>query len=203
MLEGISVTKNIRYKNIKKYTKKDFDYIKYVKNFFVEDGIAYISCSVTNKDDIISHYSVRDYEWLNNDFAKYIEDNAYYIPVDYPITIELCGGCFDENDKTLITNVIKDYFGLKLGDEQLNLNINTKKAVFLFISSLIIFLVSYIFMKFNVINNLYEWILILFWFLAWEFFDVLILERTHLKHKKIDAIQLANVNVIFSDIVSK
>lgn len=181
--------------NIKFLRTKTFNFMKYVKNFYVEDGVAYISCNTRNISDIISSYSVKDYEWLNNDFISYIESNAYYIPLKYPITIELCGGYFSDTEKTIITKTIQDYFGLKLGDKQLDLNINTKKSLSLLLLGLISSISSYF-----VVKGFYEWILILFWFFIWTLCDVFIFERHKIKMEKLEAAQLATVNVIFSDV---
>ena len=59
--------------NIKKFNKKKFNYNKYVKEFYVEKGIAHVYANVTSYDDIISRYSVKNYEVLNDDFINYLE----------------------------------------------------------------------------------------------------------------------------------
>ena len=43
-------------------------------DFYIEKGTAYISAKVNSIDDIISKYSTKDYEWINPDFAHYIEE---------------------------------------------------------------------------------------------------------------------------------
>ena len=42
---------------------------------------------------------------------------AYYIPVEESIVLEICGHKFTEQEQALIKRVLKQYFGLKLGDK--------------------------------------------------------------------------------------
>lgn len=186
-------------KRLKKFRHAKFDYSKYVKEFYVEKGNAYISCRVNSINDIVSSLSIRDYEWINKDFAEYIEDNAYYIPVEYPIIIEICGHHFDDSEQELITRVIKDYFGLKLGDKIIDLDINAEKSglllLFGFISLGLVILLSML----NVISLMMEIGFIALWFFLWEFADLAIIDRYDLLSEKTDAGQLASVKVIFNE----
>ncbi|MBR2546489.1 MAG: hypothetical protein IKE93_10040, partial [Erysipelotrichaceae bacterium] len=86
-------------KNKKSFRKMKIDYYRYVKDFYLEDGLAYISCNVNDYNDIINPYSVEGYEWLNESFARFVESNAEYIPVEYPIVLEICGKNFSDQQK--------------------------------------------------------------------------------------------------------
>ena len=50
--------------NLKNLSKKSVDVGKFVKDFYVEKGLAYISCNVNSYYDVIDRYSVKGYEWL-------------------------------------------------------------------------------------------------------------------------------------------
>ena len=56
--------------NKRRIRKMKIDYNRYVKDFYLEDGIAVISCNVSDYYDIIDRYSVEGYEWLNEHFAR-------------------------------------------------------------------------------------------------------------------------------------
>ena len=86
-------------RNLKKFRSAKFNYAKFVKNYYIDKGAAYISAKVNSIDDIISKYSIKDYEWINSDFASYLEESAYYIPMEEAIVIEICGGNFSEEQK--------------------------------------------------------------------------------------------------------
>ena len=81
-------------KNLKKFRSAKFNYAKFVKKYYIEKGTAYISAKVNSIDDIVSKYSTKDYEWINPDFAHYIEECAYYIPIEELIFGILCLGMF-------------------------------------------------------------------------------------------------------------
>ncbi len=186
-------------KNLKKFKKAKFNYAKFVKKYYIEKGEAYISAKVNSIDDIISKYSTKDYEWINPEFASYIEESAYYIPLEESITIEICGGNFSEEEKDIIKRVIKDYFGLKLGDKFLDLDINKHKSFILFLFGIISLGVFAILSNFSIITAVNELLLLLFWFFLWEYADLGWLARGNLRLEQIEAGQLSTAKIVFLD----
>ncbi len=186
-------------KNLKKFKKAKFNYAKFVKKYYIEKGEAYISAKVNSIDDIISKYSTKDYEWINPEFASYIEESAYYIPLEESITIEICGGNFSEEEKDMIKRVIKDYFGLKLGDKFLDLDINKHKSFILFLFGIISLGVFAILSNFSIITAVNELLLLLFWFFLWEYADLGWLARGNLRLEQIEAGQLSTAKIVFLD----
>ena len=183
---------------INKFKRKRFSYNKFVKDFYVENNNAYISVNVKGLYDIISKFSINGYGWLDDDLAYFIETNAYYIPVQYNIILEICGNKFNKEEQEVITKTVKDYFGLKLGDKELDLKSNFKKSMILLISSFIA--LGTLLILDNYINNtLLEPALIVFWVFMWDFIEVFFFERSELKTKKIWAGQLASLKVIFNE----
>ena len=186
-------------KNLKKFKNAKFNYAKFVKKYYIEKGEAYISAKVNSIDDIISKYSTKDYEWINPEFASYIEESAYYIPLEESITIEICGGNFSEEEKDVIKRVIKDYFGLKLGDKFLDLDINKHKSFILFLFGIISLGVFAILSNFSIITAVNELLLLLFWFFLWEYADLGWLTRGNLRLEQIEAGQLSTAKIVFLD----
>lgn len=179
---------------MKKNIKIEFDNEKYINNFYIENQVAYIICKCDNLKDIVSKYSCEYYEVINKDFADYIEYNAYYIPTNYPIVIKIIGK-FNESEKGVINNVIKDYFGLKLGDKELDIKENNKRqsVILLFgIASLFIF---YLLSTLNLVSLILEPFLIVVWVFLWEYVDTLVFKRNKLLKEKTEAIQLASVKI--------
>ena len=186
-------------KNLKRFRSAKFNYAKFVKKYYIEKGEAYISAKVNSIDDIISKYSTKDYEWINPEFASYIEESAYYIPLEESITIEICGGNFSEEEKDIIKRVIKDYFGLKLGDKFLDLDINKHKSFILFLFGIISLGVFAILSNFSIITAVNELLLLLFWFFLWEYADLGWLTRGNLRLEQIEAGQLSTAKIVFLD----
>ena len=179
-------------KNFKRFKSAKFNYAKFVKDYYIEKGEAYISAKVNSIDDIISKYSTKGYEWINPEFASYIEESAYYIPIEERIIIEICGGNFSKEEQDLITKVLKDYFGLKLGDKYLDLDINKHKS---FISLGVFAILS----RFSLITALNEVILLLFWFFLWEYADLGWIERSNIQIERLEAGQLSTAKIEFLD----
>lgn len=181
-----------------RFSQKTVNYAKYMREIYIENGLAFISCKVKNYHDIIDQYSVEDYEWLDESFARYIESNAAYIPTEYPIVIEIIGGHFNESQKKTIEETILDYYGLSLGDKQLEMNRNMRKIVIIAIISILVACLEWFLDINNYSSILQESIMILVWFFVEDLVE-LILERIDLQEEKTDAAQLASVAIRFSD----
>jgi len=186
-------------RNLKKFKSAKFNYAKFVKNYYIDKGVAYISAKVNSIDDIISKYSIKNYEWINSDFANYLEESAYYIPMEESITIEICGGNFSEDQKDLITRVIKDYFGLQLGDKIMDLDINKKRSNILLGFSFFGVLLVAMLNRFDIIGTVAELFIFILWFFLWEYGEMAFLDRSELQEQKLEAAQLSTAKIVFLD----
>ena len=192
--------KSIRLrKNLRNFRKKHVDVAKYVKDFYVDNGLAYISCNVKGYDDIIDPYSVRGYEWLNESFARFIESNAAYVPTEYPIVLEICNYRFTPKQQSVIEETISDYYALQQGDAQINLEKNNRKnlTLVLFILIGVAAMILSASLRFEVIK---ESIIVFFWFALWDLLDSAIFERQELVETRVDAAQMANIKVLFKEV---
>ena len=185
--------------NLKKFSKKSIDLDKFVKDIYVDHGLAYISCNVTGYYDIIDRLSVDGYEWINGHFARFVEQNANYIPTEYPIVLEICGHRFTKKQQAAIEETIADYYALKMVDTQMALEKNKNRAIFLVILALIFAVMVFASSRFSggFLNVLVEVVFILFWVFVWELTDCLLFDRRDLKEARTEAAQLASVKVIF------
>ena len=175
------------------------DYNKYVKDFYLEDGLAIISCNVNGYYDIIDRYSVEGYEWLNDSFARFLESNAFYIPFEYPIVLEICGTKFNRKQREVITETIHDYYELKLGDKQMELNDNTRRIItFMVIAGLFTLLFTFV-QGWQQDSFVVQFILIMLWFFIWGLSDMVVTDRSELKEEKIAIAQLASTVVRFRE----
>ena len=182
-------------KNKKSFKKMKVDYYRYVKDFYLEDGLAYISCNVSDYYDVIDKYSVEGYEWLNESFARFVETNAEYIPVEYPIVLEICGQKFSDEQKAVINETIHDYYELKLGDKQIDLQNNTTQIIIFLaigVAATLIMLATQMWSADSFVNDM---IVILVWFFIWELCGMIFFDRNDLKEEKMAAAQLASIAV--------
>ena len=183
-----------------RFSKKRVDYTKVLKDFYIEDGLAYISVNVRDYYDVIDRYSVREYEWPNADFLRFVDDNAYYIPSEYPIVLEISGTRFTEKQQAVIIETLKDYYALELGDKQLDIRDIRRKeivmVVFTILSAIVLLLYA---MAGHHEGLLHETLLIIFWFFLWELGDIVAFDSVNAQRKKTDAAQLASMKIIFSE----
>lgn len=177
-----------------------FNYDNFISEYYIdEDGKAYISTKVSSINDIISKYSIKNYEWINVNYINHIENVATYIPVEENIVLEICGYKFTEEEQILINKVLTQYFGLKLGDAIIDININKRRSMVLLIFGIISTLLFMLLNIINVIPTIAEMIAIGLWFFVWEYLDLILLKGSELSTKKIEAAQLANVKIIFNE----
>lgn len=186
-------------KNLKSFSKKEVDVAKYVRDFYVDNGLAYISCNVDDYYDVIDDYSVDGYEWLNEGFVRFLESNAMYVPTEYPIVLEICGHHFNKKEKAVIIETISDYYALEQGDVQLNIEkLARRNWVRAGLSVIGIFLM-WLGNKIG-ISYLSEATLVFFWFAFWDLCESIIFERKDLLEEKTDAAQMASIKVIFKEV---
>ena len=186
-------------RNLKRFGRSKFDLSDYVNDHYIDDdGYAYISANVKSIYDIITPYSIKDYEWINANFAAFIEKNAYFIPIEERVTLEICGAEFTEAEQKLIRRVVLSHFNLKLGDVQLDLNDNKNKSIALILMGLLLFgIVSYLF-RAQTLGNAIELATIVFWGMIWDGIELILFDRNELNSQKMDAAQLSNMRIIFN-----
>ncbi len=181
------------------FSRKSIDPNKFIREIYVENGLAYISCNVEGYYDVIDSYSVSGYEWLNQSFTRFIEENAITIPVTYPIVLEICGYSFTEEEKDIIEGTVADYYALKMADVQEKYNKGKKRTFFQLIMSIIMAGLLYISSAnrelFPALVN--ETIVILFWLLIGDLFESFLFTRSEIIDLRTKAAQLASMVITF------
>ena len=187
-------------RHIKHFKRKRIDYAKYIDDFYLDDGVAYISCNVADMKDIINAYSVKDYEILNSSFVDFIEENSQYIPVEFPIILEICGCKFTKTQQKTITETVADHFSLRLCDAQLELDNNRSKSLRLLVLGILSFCGLYALEALHILGGtMQEAADLLFWFFVWEWGDMVWLDRHDLLESKTMAARLASIKVVFRE----
>ncbi|MBO4881126.1 MAG: hypothetical protein J5555_05530 [Firmicutes bacterium] len=190
-----------RRENLRRFSRKSVDEKKFVKDFYVENGLAYISCNVKSYNDIIDPYSVKGYEWLTEPFVRFVEENANVIPPEYPIVLEICGGRFSEEQRNCIEETIADYFALKLLDNQQNQRSNRGRTLFLLFLALFFAVILYLETKYADLVTLPKPVseapFVLFWMALWDAAEHIVLDGSDLQEEKLYAARLASLKVTF------
>lgn len=186
-------------KEKRKNYKKNLHLNSLEDKYYKENEEAYITINVESIEDIISFYNIKDYEWINNDLANYLEEQSYYIPNLEPIVIEISGEKFNEEEKQKIEKTMKAYFEQKLGKNIIDINQNTKRAILLFISGIFSFLVLQLLVRISLVQFLSEISVLVFWFFIWECVNTLTIDRNELQNDKIGVTQLSNAKIVFTE----
>lgn len=189
-------------KKIIKFNKTKFNYNKFVRDFYLEKNTAYVSVKVDNYNDVISKYSISNYEWLNPEFADYVEETAYYIPIQYDIALDI-NGHFTKEQEEVIKKTIKAYFGIKLGDAQNDLDTNKLLNILLFVVAVLFLIIFFVITFYIPSFKFLEPISIISWFIMWELLDNNFIKRQQLRAKKIDLAQLVNMEIKFNEDVTR
>ena len=185
-----------------KKNKKEFNYNKFVRDYYLENNMAYISIRVNNYYDIINKYSIDNYEWLNGHFAQYIEESAYYIPAEYNITLDI-NGKFTEEEKEKIVKTIRTYYGIKVSDADNNLKENKRNNIILLVTSVLFMFIFLILTLY--INNFrfLEPISIILWFVIWEYLNNSFIKKRKLKVERSEIAQISNMDIKFNEDVTR
>ena len=95
--------------------------------------------------------------------------------------------------------VIRDYFGLKLGDKFLDLEENSQKSFILLLFSIIGLGLFVILQKANILSTIIELAALLLWFSLWGYADLALLKRSDIYLEKLEAAQLSTAKIVFLD----
>lgn len=184
-------------KNIIRKKKKKFDRYGFLKEYYLEDGIAYIPIKINSIEDIISGYSLENYEILNREFTRYVEINANYIPWGYPLTLEIHSTWFSKEEKEIIQKVIKSHYSLMLMNKKEELRDERLRGLYLTILGVITFIVYLVLSSLSINPAPIEIMSFLFWLSLWEAFDIEVLSASDIKDEIKDLEYLANMNIIY------
>lgn len=170
---------------------------KRVKRDYIDNGVAYIPCKVNNINDVVSPYSIENYETLNYSFSAYVKNVAIFIPSEYPIVLDIIGGNFTDKQKENIESAIKDCFAYDLGIVERRNSLEFRSMVFSLLLAIVTGILTTVISKAAGISK--EIIVILFYFFVDTLVDYIFYDSVDFKHDKVLAGRLACVKVIFSD----
>ena len=172
-----------------------------IRRDYIDNGIATIHCCISNYNDIISTYSAKGQESLNFDFIDYLEDSAEPIPDEYPLVLNIIGNCLSDEEKKIITQVIRDDFSYKLGIVEKEHEREFKMFLFMLIGT---FVAGVLLWHTHFLDEVpREIFIVLFWFFGDRMFESLFITGRELRTEKRLAGRLASIKVIFSDTYEK
>ena len=91
---------------LKKYQKAKFESYKKVNDLKINDNEAYIEMKIDGFDDIKDDYCLTDGIVLKQDFIDAIVKRTNYIPLDYPLVLQIYNKTFTSSEKILVRKLI-------------------------------------------------------------------------------------------------
>ena len=182
---------------IKKFHKRKFEKYKEINELRVDDDEAYISLKVNDITDIISEHSVKYNEILNEDFMNLINKKAQYIPLDYPIVLELHYKDFTSEEKILIRKLIRNYYRLQRIDKELELKEMQRKSHFFLVCGIIFFILFILLYNSESLLGIMEICSFIGSFSLWEFAEILMFDQDKLKIELIKCNYLSKIRIVF------
>lgn len=182
---------------IKRYQKKKFEKYKEINELKIADDEVYITLKIDNKDDVISKHSVKYEEVLDESFMELITKKASYIPLDYPIVLELQYKELSSENKILIRKLIRNYYKLEKIDKEMQLKEIERRTRFFLISGIIFFMI-FIWLYNSELSGIMEIASFIGSFSLWEFAEILIFDQDSLKEEVIKSNYLSKIRIVFN-----
>ena len=158
-------------------------------------------CCISGYNDIINTYSAKNQESLNPDFVEFLHDAADPIPDECPLVLNIIGNCLSEEEKKIITEIIREDFSYKLGLVEKEQEREFKFFVFMLIGT---FIGGLLLWHTDFLDEVpREIFIVLFWFFGDRMFVCLFITRHELRQERRLAGRLASIKVVFSDTYEK
>ncbi|MBR2138062.1 MAG: hypothetical protein IJ966_02035 [Bacilli bacterium] len=183
--------KKIKRKNHKiKYNEEN-----YINKNYMVDGKAVIPVEIDSYDDLFMKHDFKKFE-LSDDVCKYIEEIAYMIPMSTDIVIEIHSPFFNQEKMDSIVKAVKNNYGMEIDDTDYDITrINAKAIIYGFVGVLILIL--------NLITEDYigpvlsNFICVVWWVAIWEMVDLLTIEKSNKRWKRLNYQQLYDAEIKF------
>ncbi len=168
-----------------------------IKRDYIRNGIATIPCRISDYRDVMSTYSVKDFETLNPEFVEYVRSTAALTPPECPVVLNIVGDCLTPEEKERIDVITRDDFAYDLGVVEKRIKRHTRIFFSLFIGLVIAGILLWLSSALDEVPR--ELVFILFWFMGESLCDYIFLTGHDLRGERRLAGRLASIKVVFSD----
>ena len=185
---------------------KKFDAIDYLVNKYVDDGEhATIPLILTEKNRFFNKYDPT-FTSLSPDVYNYLDKCSYNIPVEYKIKVEVVCNNLDEPTKEKMQEALRNHYGVKVFDNNIDIRANNRKAFSLAVLGTIFVLIVYLgesLLNFTskiagtTQDVIKEILTVTGWVFIWSAIENIAFDRRKLREDKRDNIQMMNAVLIF------
>ena len=186
---------------LKRYQKAKFENYKKVNELKINDNEAYIEMKVNGFDDIKDDYCLTDGIVLKQEFIDAILLRTNYIPLDYPLVLQIYNNTFTSSEKILVRKLIKNYFTLAKIDKDMELK-KLRRKIFFFLSFAFVGLILFILTTIGELKTFQELISFIASFITsfsiWECSELIVFGEDDLKEQIIKYKHLSKIRVVFN-----
>lgn len=187
---------NWRRHNKNNFYRREAHIEERVKEQFISDNKAVIPCRVTDYYDIIHPFSVEGYEAVNPEFTAYVADVIRFIPVEYPIVLDITGCSFSDEQKARIVETLKVDAIYELGAIETEGKALKDKLKYM-LCGLFVMGIFLTVMNFVITGMPREFLLITFWFFADFIISYVLWDRREYQKELTLAGRMADLEVTF------
>lgn len=183
---------------LKRYQKAKFENFKKVNELKLNDDEAYIDLKLDDFKSIISTYSLSVNPILKEDFLSFIENYASYIPLDYPLVLEIHSKKIGAEDRILLRKLIKNHFSLMKINKEVELKALRRKSFFFLVMGVICFVILALAISYNILGFMKEILSFIASFSIWEFGELYLFEQDNLKEQVLKYSHLAKIRIVYN-----
>lgn len=177
-----------------KYSNKHF-----VEQRLMPDNTVRIDVILPPETEIFDSLSPVGYGKLNPEIYAYIDEQAYFIPAEYDITVRFAGRTLSAEEQRTIDRSVHEHYNLQVYDKIDDIRRNRMLGIFLLIFGAIA-LAAYFFLTLYSKQEVFlEIVSIVGTFSVWEAVDCWLIQGHERKTELNNALQMALVKVIFDD----
>jgi len=181
-------------KGKRKNRKIKFSEANYIEKNYIKKGKAIIPVKLEKISDLYMEHDYKQME-LSDSVCDYIEEIAYMVPINTDIVLEIHCPEIDEEHQNKIKRSIKNNYGIEIDDNEYDLSVNNKKALFFTITGMLFFIL-YIALE-NFGRILAEFLCVIWWVAIWNLIEIIVLENREIKWKRLNNQQLYDSTIKF------
>ena len=164
---------------------------------YIQNGVVTIPCRISDYNDVLSNYSIKGFETLNQEFVDFIKRTDEVIPPEYPVVLNIISDTLSTEEKKAIKETIEDHFAYELGVVENNEKRHTRTFILMLIGMVLSGILLWLTRTLEEESR--ELFFVLFWFLGDTLCDYIFLTGHDLRHDRRLAGRLASVKIVFSD----
>lgn len=190
------------YKNRMELLKADIK-DKYSNKKFVEqrlqpDGSVKIDVNLPEELELFDPMAPEKYNQLNPEILQYIDNQTYFVPAQYNITVNFVGRELSASQQKRVEEALHDHYNMQVYDKLDDIKSNRALGIFLMIFG-VVALAAYFFITMFAENVVFhEVVSIVGTFAIWEAVDCWLINGHHTKVELNNALQMAMLKVKFN-----